>query len=696
MRSVSKISNKCHNRAFALIVTLVSFFTLSAQINTDQVLKIGKNALYFEDYVLSIQYFNQVITAKPFLAEPYYYRAVAKISLDDYRGAEEDATLCIERNPFIVDAYQVRGVARQNQQKFNEAIDDYSQGLNLSPYDKPQLLNLAACLIQVKNFERADSTLQLLQRIDAKNDKVFIGLAHLNLEQGDTIAAIDAANSSINLNSNNFQAHILLAQVALKQDSLTAALHHLDEAIKLEPQQAGLFINRAYVKYKLDDYYGAMADFDYAIAIEPANATAVYNRSMLYAEVAENDKAIDGFSRVMQLEPDNFLALYNRAILLMKTGQFRKAIADIDQVLKRYPNFEAGYMMRADAKRRAGDNAGSERDMNYAINMMRKKGVHHSDYNPAKIENEKMAQKAAQQSDSIPEETEDDIMNRFNQLLTVDVDDSFQPEYSNRQRGRVQNARMEIEPEPFFMVSYYSPFDDDISIKQTHYVQEITAINEMRILPMTLVLSNRDVTLSGDEINRHFSSIEYFNGLITQNEPRAIDYIAIALEQLTVKNPEAAITAIEKAISRSPDQPVSFFIRACANYLYYKMSVKGGDDLLPDNEQDRQAARILREREAAKYLDDALKDLTTVIRLSPGNTYAHFNRGVIFMQQQNYTEAIAAFSSAIEQKPTLGEAYYNRGMIYLRLGNKAAGVADLSKAGELGVLPSYTVLKHFQ
>ena len=29
-----------------------------AQINTDRVMAIGRNALYFEDYVLSIQYFN--------------------------------------------------------------------------------------------------------------------------------------------------------------------------------------------------------------------------------------------------------------------------------------------------------------------------------------------------------------------------------------------------------------------------------------------------------------------------------------------------------------------------------------------------------------------------------------------------------------------------------------------------------------
>ena len=75
----------------ATLFLILQIFTISlfAQINTDRVLAIGRNALYFEDYVLSIQYFNQVIKSKPWLAEPYFYRAVAKINLDDFKGAEE-------------------------------------------------------------------------------------------------------------------------------------------------------------------------------------------------------------------------------------------------------------------------------------------------------------------------------------------------------------------------------------------------------------------------------------------------------------------------------------------------------------------------------------------------------------------------------------------------------------------------------
>ena len=52
------------------LVSLLPVVLASAQVNTDQVLRIGQNALYFEDYMLSIQYFNQAIQAKPYLAQP--------------------------------------------------------------------------------------------------------------------------------------------------------------------------------------------------------------------------------------------------------------------------------------------------------------------------------------------------------------------------------------------------------------------------------------------------------------------------------------------------------------------------------------------------------------------------------------------------------------------------------------------------
>ena len=118
------IFSQIRKRAVAMALFAATAVAAAAQINTEQVLRVGRNALYFEDYMLSIQYFNRVIDAKPYLAEPYFLRAIAKYNLEDYAGAEADASQAIKLNPFITDAWEVRGVARQNLGRDTDAIGD--------------------------------------------------------------------------------------------------------------------------------------------------------------------------------------------------------------------------------------------------------------------------------------------------------------------------------------------------------------------------------------------------------------------------------------------------------------------------------------------------------------------------------------------------------------------------------------------
>ena len=89
-----------------LLTGLVFMFfvgTASAQYRVDRLITAGRSALYYEDYVLSIKYFNLAIGAKPYLYEPWYYRSVAKFNLDDFVGAEGDANEALKLNPYIND-----------------------------------------------------------------------------------------------------------------------------------------------------------------------------------------------------------------------------------------------------------------------------------------------------------------------------------------------------------------------------------------------------------------------------------------------------------------------------------------------------------------------------------------------------------------------------------------------------------------
>ena len=52
-----------------ILLAILPLYEARAQYNTNRLIISGQSALYYEDYVLSIQYFNQALAAKPYLYE---------------------------------------------------------------------------------------------------------------------------------------------------------------------------------------------------------------------------------------------------------------------------------------------------------------------------------------------------------------------------------------------------------------------------------------------------------------------------------------------------------------------------------------------------------------------------------------------------------------------------------------------------
>lgn len=639
------------------------------QINTNQVMRVGQNSLYLEDYMLAIQYFNQVIAAKPYLAQPYFYRAIAKISLEDYRGAEADASAAIKRNPYIAGAYEVRGAARQNLDRPSEAIDDYNKAIEQLPHSKEILFKKALAQQDVKDYDGAKDTYATLLKYHPRYDNAYVGRARLHLVSGDTVSALVDADRAIEINRNNVNAYLIRADVAISSEKDYAkALADMDEAIKLQPRYAGFFVNRAFLRYNLDDYFGAMADFDYAIQLDPLNVAALYNRGLLRAEVHDNNKAIDDFSRVLGLDPDNYKALFNRALLLNEIARFDDADADLTRVIAAYPSFAGAYYARFESRRARGDNKRAKSDYDIADRLSRQL--------PADAD----CTDEDTDAGKTPEETQRSVSARFTTLLTVDDNAQIKEEYHTRGvKGRVQDRNLSIEIEPMFALSYYVTTSE---LRETpYYVKEVDDLNATRLLRFGLMITNREPKLDDeDNIQRHFKSVAYYDSYLATHTPRAVDYFARAMDHYTLRNFEQAISDLDEAIRLTPDFTLAYMARAAARHRQASSTpIDAVTNVTAD--QRRIVARAVRD------------DLERVIELSPRMALAHYNLGNLLVENGDLTSALTAYSRAIEFKPDLGEAYYNRGYVYFKLGNKESGIADLSKAGELGIMPSYNLLK---
>lgn len=645
-----------------------------AQVNAEQVMRVGQNAMYFEDYMLSIQYFNQAINAKPYLAQPYFYRAIAKLNLEDYLGAEEDASKAIELNPFITDAYEVRGVARQNLGNDRDAITDYAHALKLLPNNRSLMFNMALAQENIEDYAAADSTYERILAAYPNYDNAYLGRARIQLINGDTIHASEGIARALEINKNNVNGYVMRADIAIKQSKdYKQALADMNEAIKLQPRHVGFYINRAYLRYTENDFFGAMADYDYAVQLDPVNSVALFNRGLLNAEVNANDQALSDFSKVLEMDPNDYRALYNRAVIYRNKRQYRDAISDISKVIKAFPELSSAYYMRYELYRQLNDLRNAERDYDKAMAL-----------NKAPIKKSKTQQGGENTQTTSPEETPDDISRRFASLLTIENDPEVQQEYNSKGiRGKVQDRNVTIEVEPIMELGYYTSMDE--LKRDTYYVKEVDDLNATRILRFVVVVTNKPPKLTdAEDMQRHFSSIEYYNSYISTHSPRAVDYIGRALDFLTLHNYASAIEDLDRVIDLTPDNAIAYMLRSQARY--HNLEAESQEE---PTVKDATLARQLKR----KAYDDIMSDLDMAIKLSPRSAVVYYNKGNVYVDMQDYTSALSAYGKAIELKSDMGEAYYNRGYVYLKLGNKEAAVADLSKAGEMGVIPAYNLLK---
>ncbi len=89
----------------------------------------------------------------------------------------------------------------------------------------------------------------------------------------------------------------------------------------------------------------------------------------------------------------------------------------------------------------------------------------------------------------------------------------------------------------------------------------------------------------------------------------------------------------------------------------------------------------------------AIDDYSSAIDINPNYIEAYFNRGKAKQYLQAYEDAINDCSKIIEMNPKNIDAYFMRGILRIDFGDMRNGCLDLSKAGELGDLKAYEVIR---
>lgn len=672
-----------------LLIIVVSVIQLSAyaQLNTERILTIGQNALYFNDYVLAIQYFNQVIKLKPYLAEPYYYRAIAKIQLGDYQGAEQDCDESLNRNPFVPEVYYARGYAWRKIGHFSESVNDFSKALEFSPENESYLLNRIDAYAQDNKFAEAMKDLDQYIRLYPKNNMMMYEKGILQLQLKDTTGALNSLNSFVakdTANALGWSARALIYMQKNKQDS---AYNDYSQAIKHNSTYAGDYINRGILNVQRKNFRLALTDYDNAVKYDKSSDLAYYNRGLLRANLGDRNNALSDLAMVIKFDSTNYEARLQKAMLEHTLGNYKASINDYNIIINKYPYFIPAFIGLAENHEALGNIKAGYKYRQIAYNIDQNKKKYKEKMKELVAEN-----KMATKQQKVPSESNTELFNRFTEQDKTDADSK----YSSTTRGNVQDKFSDVAYQKSFNLSYYSKVDE---IKRTNlYHPAIQQYNKLNKLSSIIKITNNEIPLTAQLINVHFEAINSLSEKIAGNSNDPDLFFSRAIEFALVQDFNSAIEDLNKAIILRSDFMLAYFYRANIRYKLVEYQTKNADASSKDKSYVN-GSKADKKTIQAQLSNDAeliMRDYDKVISLSPDFSFAYFNKANILASIRDYKAAISIYSKALEIDNDFAEAYFNRGLTYININKDENGINDLSKAGELGIYSSYNLIQRFK
>ncbi len=184
--------------------------------------------------------------------------------------------------------------------------------------------------------------------------------------------------------------------------------------------------------------------------------------------------------------------------------------------------------------------------------------------------------------------------------------------------------------------------------------------------------------------------------LTSSAQKSAEDFIDLGIKKFEAKEYMESIVAFNAAIETDPNSYQAYYMRGNIKKQFsdihgamqdYNHALEAKDDF----------SEAYFERGNIKYmLQDyygAINDYTEAIAHNENNLEAYYKRGQAKQQLEAYQDAINDCTKIIEKDPKNMDAYFLRGVLRLEYGQRTQGCLDLSKAGELGDLKAYEMIR---
>ena len=634
-----------------------------AQYDKDVFMWRGRQALSDGKYALAIENFNVLSRLDSTDYWSFFFRGIAKYNLGDLRGAQTDFNTSVRLNPVFTNGFHYRAITESRFGDYEAAFRDFDRALELRPGQVGIYFSRGVANFLAQKFEDAVADFDYYIKKEPKDPSAYLNRGACYLFLADTTQALAEYNRAIRLDKFEPEGYVRRARVYASQKQYEEAIADLDQAIDLDRENTFAYFNRALLYYETKRYNEAMADLNTVLDYEPGNALTLYNRSLIYAQVGAFEQALEDMDRVININPDNVLAHYNRAAIFVEMGRWQDALEDYNKSIELYPDFAKAYLNRS-----------------YVENMLGRMRESRADYQTAQ-------QKVRDYRARSGEASFADTTRKYNSLLALDADFA-KKDFDNE---LLQHRDIDIRLRPLYRFSL-APERENRSVALSHRYENVLIDRFIDAAPTPITLGNTES--KGTD-----------NYLFTSN---AEEYFVKGLQELQRKQFNSALSWFDRAVSSAGDDSErdryaryykAFYLMnrgvLKAEMIDFIASLEGNVQTLSMDTDGTTRARVS-DRVARTYdYSEAIADIREALSILPDIPYLYFDLGNLECLSSRFVEALENYDMAIKLYPGMGDAYYNRGLVLIYLKDKEKGCIDLSRAGELGVADSYSVISKY-
>jgi tetratricopeptide (TPR) repeat protein len=264
-------------------------------------------------------------------------------------------------------------------QKYQEAINAFTEALNYDAKNTEALLARGTCYESINNLKAAYQDYAAAKMIEPNNSEIAEKIANINLLTGNYKEAI-TQYSILALNKKNaFNAYRQMALAKIKIKDFNGALNDIEAALKIDNEDFNANFYKGIALDSIGNYAAALKCYEKAISslmkdkkykesIHKSDYKFFYiNPARASARTAQWDNAMNYYKRAEEIAPHDFDVAFFRAETKSSRGDIGGAIGEYNNAISYNANHYEAYILRGYLFIKNGEFENAKSDFSRAI-----------------------------------------------------------------------------------------------------------------------------------------------------------------------------------------------------------------------------------------------------------------------------------------------------------------------------------------